>query len=151
MCKPTDHNTPKASKQEADTPVQPHSQQPAQQVNASVAPVLHGIHNNKEIPLTTFTLLKTAITPVIGEGIRIQGNILFDKGSQCSFITVEAAAKLKLRQVNTENVAIVPFGAEYSSPQPMSVRQVKVEPQLGTRCLYLSSQCHLLLHQSRTL
>ena len=71
LCEPTDHDTPKSSKQEADTPVQPHSQQPAQQVNANAAPVLHGIHNNKEIPLMTVTLLKTAIAPVIGEGIRI--------------------------------------------------------------------------------
>ena len=50
-----------------------------------------------------------------------------DKGSQRSFIIMEIAAKLKLRPVNTQNVAIAPFGAEYSSPQPISVRQVKVE------------------------
>ena len=126
LCKPTDSNTPKSSKQETDTQAQSPSQQPTQQVNANAAPVLHGVHNNKEIPLMT-------VAPVIGEGIRIQGNILFDEGSQRSFITVETAAKLKLRPVTTENVAIAPFGAEYSSPQTISVGQIKVETTAGDK------------------
>ena len=129
----------------------PPSQQPTQLVNANAAPVLHGVHNNKEIPSTTITLLKTAIAPVIGEGIRIQGNILFDEGSQRSFITVETAAKLKLKPVTTENVTIAPFGAEYSSPNPHQWDKSRWKLQLETRCLYLSLQCHLLQHHSRTL
>ena len=130
LCTPTESDIPKPSKQETE---QPPSQPPAQQVNANTAPVLHGVHYNKEIPLTTVTLLKTAIAPVIGEGIRIQGNILFDEGSQRSFITLETATKLKLRPVTTENVAIAPFGAEYSSPQPIPVGQVKVETTSGDK------------------
>ena len=130
LCKPTESDIPKPSKQETE---QPPSQPPAQQVNANTAPVLHGVHYNKEIPLTTVTLLKTAVAPVIGEGIRIQGNILFDEGSQRSFITLETATKLKLRPVTTENVAIAPFGAEYSSPQPIPVGQVKVETTSGDK------------------
>jgi len=35
----------------------------------------------------TVTLLKTAIAPIVGERVRVQGNILFDEGSQRSFIT----------------------------------------------------------------
>ena len=35
--------------------------------------------------------------------------------------------------VNTENIAIAPFEAEYSSPQPTSVGQVKVETTAGDR------------------
>ena len=52
---------------------------------------------------------------------------------QRSFITEETAAKLKLTPVNTENIAIAPYEAEYSSPQPTSVGQVKVETTAGDR------------------
>ena len=58
----------------------------------NTAPVDHSAQNTKENTYTTVTLLKTAIAPVIGEGIRVQGNILFDEGSQRSFITVETAS-----------------------------------------------------------
>ena len=81
----------------------------------------------------TVSLLKTAIAPVIGNGIQIHGNILFNEGSQHSFITEETAAQLKLTQAKTENVAIAPFGAEYSPPQPMSVGQVHIETNAGDR------------------
>ena len=132
LCKPNDSDTPKSSTQGTDTQVQQLTQEATRQVGVHTAPALHGVHSNKEI-LLTVTLLKTAIAPVVGEGVRIQGNILFDEGSQRSFITEETAAKLKLTPVNTENIAIAPFGAEYSSPQPTSVGQVKVETTTGDR------------------
>ena len=60
----------------------------------TVAPVLYGAHSNKYPPTTnTNSLLKTAIhvAPISSEGLRIQGNILFDDGSQRLFITEEVA------------------------------------------------------------
>ena len=103
-----------------------------------MAPVIHSVQNTKESTCTTVTLLKTTIFPVIGEGIRVQGNILFDEGSQRSFITVETAAKLKLNLVNNEKVAIAPFEAEYSSPQPITVGTIKVETTAWEKYPYLS-------------
>ena len=78
LCKPNDSDTPRSSTQGTDTQVQQLTQQATQQVGAHTAPVLHGVHSNKET-LMTVTLLKTAIAPVVGEGV---GNILFDEGSQ---------------------------------------------------------------------
>ena len=132
LCKSTESDTLTSSKPEPSTIVKSSSQQPTQ-VSTNTAPVIHGAQNTKEATCTTVTLLKTAIAPVIGEGIRVQGNILFDEGSQRSFITVETAAKLKLNLVNNEKVAIAPFGAEYSSPQPIPVVTIKVETTAGEK------------------
>ena len=88
LCKPNDSDTPRSSTQGADTQVQHSTQQATQQEGAHIAPVLHGVHSNKGT-LMTVTLLKTAITSVVGKRVRIQGNILFDEGLQWSFITEE--------------------------------------------------------------
>ena len=132
MCDSTESDTLKSSKPETNTIVKSSSHQPTQ-VSTNTAPVIHSAQNTKESTCTTVILLKTAIAPVIGEGIREQGNILFDEGSQRSFITVETAAKLKLNLVNNEKVAIAPFGAEYSSPQLIPVGTIKVETTAGDK------------------
>ena len=88
---------------------------------------MHGAQNTKESTCKTITSLKIAIAPVFGEGIHVQGIIFFDEGSQRSFITVDTAGKLKLNLVNNEKLSIAPFGAEYSSPQPIPVGTIKVE------------------------
>ena len=131
LCKPSDGDVPKPTTTAQNTDKQ--AQPPSQQVNTITAPILRSAHNNKEASPPTVSLLKTAIAPVVGEGIRIQGNILFDEGSQRSFITEETATKLRLTPVGTENIAIAPFGAEYSSPQPIAVGQVSVETEAGDR------------------
>ena len=77
--------------------------------------------------------MKAAIAPISAKGIQIQGNTLFDEGSQRSFITREAATKLNLTPTNTEQVAIAPFGAEHTTPQPIAVGCINVETTSGYR------------------
>ena len=91
LCKPIDSDSPKPSTQGTLTQVQPASQSSqvapttqSSQVAANAASILHDAHSNKSnssSSLVTVSLLKTAIAPVVGKGIRIHGNILFDEGS----------------------------------------------------------------------
>ena len=98
----------------------------------TVAPVSYGAHSSKCPPTTnTISLLKTAIAPISSEGLRIQGHILFDDGSQRSFITEEVAIKLNLKPTNSEHIAVAPFGAEYTTAQQLSVACVYVETESG--------------------
>ena len=118
----------------------------------TVAPVSYGAHSNKCPPTTnTITLLKTAIAPISSEGLRIQGNILFDDGSQRSFITEEVAIKLNLKPTNSEHIAVAPLGAEYTTAQHLSVACVYVETESGKVYQSLFSLSHLLPHHFKTL
>ena len=95
-------------------------------------PVLYGSCSPKyNSAPKTISLLKTAIAPISTNGLRIQGNILFDEGSQRSFITMDTATKLNVRPTNTEHVTIAPFGAEHTSPHHIAVGQINVETELG--------------------
>ena len=94
LCKPSDTSSgtqgsntpvPLTSQSSQATPAQTTQTTPTTQVGAHAAPVL------RDSSQITISLLKTAIAPVIGEGVRIHGNILFDEGSQHSFITKEIA------------------------------------------------------------
>ena len=77
--------------------------------------------------------LKTAVAPISAEGLRIRGNILFDNGSQRSFVTEEVATQLNLKPSGSENITVAPFGAEYMSSQCLSVACVYVETESGER------------------
>ena len=63
----------------------------------TMAPLLHNSHSNKCPPTVNNNLLKTVIAPINANGLRIQGNILFDDGSQCLFITEKVATNLNLK------------------------------------------------------
>ena len=82
---------------------------------------------------TTISLLKTAIAPISAEGLQISGNILFDEGSQRSFVTEEIAKRLNLKPIQSEHIAVAPFGAEYISAQHLSVAQINIETSTGCR------------------
>ena len=95
-------------------------------------PVLYGSCSTKyNSAPKTISLLKTAIAPISTNGLRIQGNILFDEGSQRSFITMDTATKLNVRLTNIEHVTIAPFGAEHTSPHRIAVGQINVETESG--------------------
>ena len=99
-----------------------------------MASVSYDSQPNKCLPAThTISLLKTAIAAISAEGSRIQGNILFDDGSQRSFVTEEVAVKLNLKPASTELVTVAPFGAEYTSSQRLSVAHLCVETESGER------------------
>jgi len=97
-----------------------------------MAPVSYDSQPNKCPPAThTISLLKTAIAPISAEGSRIQGNILFDDGSQRSFVTEEVAVKLNLKPASNELITVALFGAEYTLSQHLSVAIYVLKLSLG--------------------
>ena len=95
------------------------------QVGAHAAPVLRDF--------SQITISEDSYCPCYCEGVRIHRKIVFDEGSQHSFITEETANQLKLSRVKKDNVAIAPFGAEYSTPQATSVGQIHIATSSGDR------------------
>ena len=127
LCKPINGDAPTQNTLSTDMKPPPAQPNPT-------TPVLYGSCSTKHNSIaTTISLLKTAIAPISAKGLQIQGNILFDEGSQRSFITKETATKLKLMPTNTEHIAIAPFGTEHSSLQPIPVGYVSIETNSGNR------------------
>ena len=83
--------------------------------------------------LSKSCLLKTAIAPVIYKQISIEGNILFDEGSQRSFISMELANKLNLQPQTRENVSLTSFGAESPSRRSLDVATVAIQTITGEK------------------
>ena len=120
----------------------------------TVAPVSYGVHSNKCPPTTsTNSLLKTAVhvAPISSEGLRIQGNILFDDGSRRLFITEEVAIKLNLKHTNSEHIAVAPFGTKYMTDQQLSMACVYMETKSREVYQSLFLLSHLLLHHFKAL
>ena len=59
-------------------------------------------------------LLKTAVAKVSASGTCVEANILFDEGSQHSFMTKSLADCLQLRPHGTEELSISTFGTQTS-------------------------------------
>ena len=78
-------------------------------------------------------LLKTAIAPIIYKQISIESNILFDEGSQRSFISMELAHKLNLQPQARENVSLTSFGAESPSHRSLDVATVAIQTITGEK------------------
>ena len=136
LCKPISEDPKQHDKRDSEVKgaiSSPQGNRPTQ-TSMTMAPVSYSSLSKKCPPTTnTISLLKTAIAPISAEGLRIQGNILFDDGSQRSFITKEVATKLNLKPNNSEHIAVAPFGAEYTSAQRLSVACVFVETKSGER------------------
>ena len=65
-------------------------------------------------------LLKTAVGSIAANGLCVEANILFDEGSQRSFLTKGLADSLNLHPRATETIALSTFGSQ-------STRTVKVD------------------------
>lgn len=134
LCKPLRDDPKQGDKRDSEAKDTPAQTNTPTQTNTTMAPVSHGSHSNTCPPTTsTISLLKTAVAPISAEGLWIRGNILFDDGSQRSFITEQAATKLNLKPSGSEHIAVAPFGAEYTSAQHLSVACVYVETKSGER------------------
>jgi len=74
-------------------------------------------------------LLKTAIapTPTIFEGTTIDSNILFDEGSQRSFISQDLSSKLGLQPYDRESILLSSFGAEVPSYRALDTATITVQ------------------------
>ena len=130
LCRPSSEE-PKTNKSDA----QEKPPQPPTQTVTTLTPVSCESQQTKQTATTTTTisLLKTAIAPISAEGLQISGNILFDEGSQRSFVTEEIAKRLNLKPIQSEHIAVAPFGAEYISAQHLSVAQINIESSTGCR------------------
>ena len=72
-------------------------------------------------------LLKTAIATITFSNIEAEANILFDEGSQRSFIAQELADSLLLKPHKRENISLAAFGASQSHHKSMAVATVYVK------------------------
>ena len=57
-------------------------------------------------------LLKTAIATVVGSGLQAEANILFDEGSQRSFLTEKLVSELAVEPYRSENINLSSFGSD---------------------------------------
>ena len=76
-------------------------------------------------------LLKTAVAKVVSDVGSATANILFDEGAQRSFISKELANTLKLTPCRSENISLVPFGADASTPQHLDVAVITIVSYTG--------------------
>lgn len=70
------------------------------------------------------TLLKTAISPVQHHGRTVSAHILFDEGSQRSFITGDLARQLHLTPEKGETISLSAFGSKSSSVKRVEVSTI---------------------------
>ena len=77
----------------------------------SSVPSLHIGDTNTRTPI----LLKTAVAPIGSYNNHINAHILFDEGSQRSFITSNVAVKLDLKPDTQETISLSTFGGKTSS------------------------------------
>ena len=70
------------------------------------------------------TLLKTAISPVKHCGMTVSAHILFDEGSQRSFITGDLARQLHLTPEKEEIISLSAFGGTSSSVKRVAVSTI---------------------------
>ena len=69
-------------------------------------------------------ILKTAVATVSAEGTYVEANILFDEGSQRSFITKSLADCLTLQPHGTEELSISTFGTQTSHVNKLDVATI---------------------------
>ena len=75
----------------------------------------------------TPVLLKTAVTSVGNHNNHIRAHILFDEGSQRSFITSDVATKLDLKPETQETISLSTFGGDTSSVKRIDTATIYLE------------------------
>ena len=75
----------------------------------------------------TPVLLKTAVASVGSHNNHISVHILFDEGSQCSFITSDVATKLDLKPEMQETISLSTFGGNKSSVKRIDTATIYLE------------------------
>ena len=84
---------------------------------------------------------------------RIQIHVLFDTGSQCSYVTNDVCRGLCLNRLGTKFVSVITFGSKQEHVEHCSVVKIGFETKdSASLVLKLSSQLHtfcepLLIHQ----
>jgi len=87
-------------------------------------------------------LLKTVMATVSSSRGEAKTNILFDVGSQRSFLTSELADALSLQPTNQENISISTFGANNPISQKLDVASIKLKTTSGRYIPFSSQYCY---------
>ena len=70
---------------------------------------------------------------MIANGFKIQANILFNEGAQCSFICAEMANELHISPTSQAEIAMASFGASSMTHQQLGAATIEVETLSGER------------------
>ena len=76
-------------------------------------------------------LLKTAVATVTSGHIEARANILFDEGSQRSFLTQELADALSLQPEHQEDICLSAFGSTHPLNKRMKVARIHIKTTSG--------------------
>ena len=83
--------------------------------------------NQKE---TNYTVLQTARVFVCGEN-RVEATVLFDSGSDKTYVTSELVKRAKLKHVSNVNIAYAPFGGGKSGHKLRNVYELRAKGVFG--------------------
>lgn len=78
-------------------------------------------------PKNSACLLKTAIATITNGKKRTRANLLFDEGSQRSFITQDLAKTLALQPCCKEDITVSSFGAQCQLNRQMAVAVINLQ------------------------
>ena len=78
-------------------------------------------------------LLKTAVAPVSSSKVQIEANILFDEGSQRSFISQNLANSLQLHSHKKEDICLSSFGSQTPTIKQLQTGQIYLLTKTGER------------------
>ena len=90
-------------------------------------------------------LLKTAVATIANGDNRTRANLLFDEGSQRSFITQDLADALALQPYHTEDITVSSFGAQCQLNHEVNVAVINLLTLSGQaipNCARGTSHCH---------
>ena len=76
-------------------------------------------------------LLKTAVAPISADGIYVEANILFDEGSQHSFLTKGLADCLQVQSHDTVELSLSTFGNGASRIDKFDVATISLQTISG--------------------
>ena len=82
-------------------------------------------------PHDNVCLLKTAIATVVHKGVQTRANILFDEGSQRSFLSQRLANNLAIRPYQKETIHLSSFGTNHPFTKIMEVTQIQIKTRNG--------------------
>ena len=104
------------------------------------------------MPQNTVCLLKTAITTVRNGTNSIKANVLFDEGSQRSFIAEELANTLAVQSYRKEDITVSSFEAQCQLNRQVNVAVVNLITMTGQSIpltvLVVPPDCHTITEHS---
>ena len=121
-----------SSSQSSHTVQQSNSTPPSQPATAAAKNTSNGTTDTASMSMTipapqsSVCLLKTAVATVTNGKKRTKANLLFDEGSQKSFITEDLAKALALRQLCKEDIIVSTFGAQRQLNREVSVAKISL-------------------------